>query len=157
MTDQTTASEPTVADVRRALVNEAADFHQRRQSHRHAMKIDGYSDVALDAYEGLAAAGCYGQVLAAILRDLGERGLEFRAAEYAAWVHDVMENGDDGLENANSDIPWGDVTPEVQAREDATDLALVQVRAATDNGNRTPLADVRAEFGMTEADVEAKD
>jgi hypothetical protein len=148
MADQTTTNEPTVADIRRALMAEAADFHRRRQPHRHAMKIDGYGDVALDAYEGLVTAGCYAQVIAAILRDLEAQGQDSLVAEYAALVHDVMENGDDGLEDANSDIPWG-----ASESEDAADLALVQARAATDNGNRTLLADVLPEFGMDEADM----
>lgn len=107
MTDQTTTDEPTVLDVRRALMAEAVDFHKRRQPHRHAMKLDGYGDVALDAYEGLAAAGCYAQVIAAILADLAAGGYDDLVANYTALVHDVMENGDDGLENANSDIPRG--------------------------------------------------
>lgn len=34
------------------------------------------------------------------------------------------------------------------ATEDMADAALVTVRAATDSGNRTPLSEVRAEFGM---------
>lgn len=148
MTDQTTTDEPTVLDVRRALMAEAADFHKRRQPHRHAMKIDGYGDVALDAYEGLATAGCYGQLLSAILADLIDHGQEDLAYRYVAFIHDVMENGDDGLEDANDDIPWG---------EDAADLALVQARAAIDNGNRTSLADVLAEHNMTEGDMEVED
>ena len=41
--------------------------------------------------------------------------------------------------------------------EDAADLALVQVRAVADNGNRTPLADVLTKYGMTEDDMEASD
>lgn len=107
MTDQTTTDEPTVTNIRRALMAEAADFHRRRQPHRHAMKIDNYNDIASDAYEGLAAAGCYGQLISAILADLVDNGHEDLAVRYTAWTHDVMENGDDGLEDANSDIPWG--------------------------------------------------
>lgn len=45
----------------------------------------------------------------------------------------------------------------VRLDSDAADLALVQARAATDNGNRTPLADVLAEHGMTESDMEVED
>ena len=99
--------QPTVTDVRRSLMSEAADFHKRRQPHRHAMKIDNYNDIASDAYEGLAVAGCYAQLLSAILADLIDHGQEDLAYRYVAFIHDVMENGDDGLEDANDDIPWG--------------------------------------------------
>jgi hypothetical protein len=152
MADQTTTDEPTVTDIRRALMAEAADFHRRCQPHRHAMKIDGYGDVALDAYEGLATAGAFVQLVSAILADLADNGHEELAVRYTAWTHDVMENGDDGLEDANSDIPWGGASES----EDAADLALVQARAVTDNGNRTSLAEVLSEFDMNEADTEVE-
>lgn len=94
MTDQAITDGPTVTDIRRVLMAEAADFHKRRQPHRHAMKIEGYGDIALDAYEGLATAGCYGQLLSVILADLVDHGREDLAARYVVFVHDVMENGD---------------------------------------------------------------
>lgn len=39
--------------------------------------------------------------------------------------------------------------------EDEADLALVAERMATDNGNRTPLADVMTQLGITQADIDA--
>lgn len=67
---------PTVADVRRALVAESNDFYERRQPIHRAMhdapKDDPNFGPLFDAYESLVAAGCYAWLLAAILRKLAQ-------------------------------------------------------------------------------------
>lgn len=99
-----TSEQPTVTQIRTALLKESQDFYQRRKPHSAAMHGKGAHDAHFDAYEGLVAAGAYAEALAAILRLTAERHGEDAAADFAALVHDVMENGNDGLEDVNRDV-----------------------------------------------------
>jgi hypothetical protein len=116
---------PTVTAVRYALITESTDFHSRRQPYSKTMLDRDASRAVLDAYEGLVAAGSYGWALAAILRLLNEKYGADCAAEVASIVHEVMENGTDGLDEANEDV-WAAIEAEdlaeaqaVQGRPDA--------------------------------------
>lgn len=94
---------PSVTDIRRALVAEAADFDERRQTHQANMHTDGTH--RCDAYEGLARASAYGLLLAGVLGQLNQRpGLHDVAAGLADVVEDVMAHGTRALADVNADL-----------------------------------------------------
>lgn len=103
----TMRTDSTTTDVRAALLAEVADFHRRRQTHHRAMhdhcEGEARFEAAFDAYEGMVAAGCYAETLSTILRILLERHPQ-TAADVTALIHEVMENGNDSLEDANNDV-----------------------------------------------------
>lgn len=122
MTEKT---EPTVTDVRTALIREAAEYGERRRAHYQAMhdtpaklrQNNPHFDALFDAYDGFATGGAFAQTLAAVLRIVAERDPK-TADELASLVHDVMENGDDCLDGPNDDI-WALVERERAAAEAA--------------------------------------
>lgn len=96
-----------VTAVRRALLAESEDFYKRRQPYRKAMQdatTETERDAALDTYEGFVTAGCYGLLLSAFLRTLEEDHGPTYAEDFAAAIADVMENGNECLEDANDDL-----------------------------------------------------
>ena len=105
--DPATAAEnaaPDVTGVRLALIAQAADYNERRQTHRNAMHDDG-TTARCDAYEGLARAEAYGLLLAAILGELDRHPACGPLADaLAGVVADVMANGGDGIVEANNDL-----------------------------------------------------
>lgn len=105
----TVPAAPSVTDVRRALVAEAADFDERRQTHQANMHTDGTH--RCDAYEGLARASAYGLLLAGVLGQLDRRpGLHDVAAGLADVVEDVMAHGARALADTNADLASTDGT-----------------------------------------------
>lgn len=113
---------PTVTDVRTALIRETADYTERRRAHHAAMRATAPElrennptfNARFDAYEGLAIAGARSQLIAAMLRTVAIRDPE-TADELAALVHEVMENGDDALDGPNDDI-WAAIEAETAAK-----------------------------------------
>lgn len=94
----------TVTGVRLALITQAADYNERRQTHRNAMHDDG-TTARCDAYEGLARAEAYGLLLAAILGELDRHPACGPLADaLAGVVADVMANGNDPIAEANNDL-----------------------------------------------------
>ncbi|HEY8977712.1 MAG TPA: hypothetical protein VIN75_26090 [Burkholderiaceae bacterium] len=104
---------PTVADVRRALVAESEEFGTRRLPYSRALRGSFDATQAdFDAYEALCAAGSFAFVLAAILRKLAEDHGEAYAAQFAAVVHSAMADGPDGIDEcANDDLGAARTTP----------------------------------------------
>lgn len=117
-----TDTAPTVTEVRTALIREASDFAERRRAHHAAMRATPADlreknptfDARFDAYEGLAIAGARSQLIAAMLRALAVRDPR-TADEFAALVHEVMENGDDALDGPNDDV-WALIERETEAK-----------------------------------------
>lgn len=147
MTDQTTTDEPTVLDVRRSLVEAADSCHEHAKTYRDARKDDG---APFYAWIGYMTAANFANIAAAILGQVAMDHGEEYASRLAQIAADAEDDGE-GAYFANDDVRGLEMLG-----EDAADLALVQARAATDNGNRTPLADVLAEFDMTENDMETE-
>ena len=121
-----TDTSPTVTDVRTALIREASAAIERRQAcYRalHAIPAEQRENnprynALFDTYEDLAREGSYAQTIAAILRTVEQRHPE-TAADLAALVHEVMENGDDVLDGPNDDI-WALIERETEAKTAAT-------------------------------------
>lgn len=100
-TDMTDTTETrSITNLRRVLIAESEDCHQRRQAHRPNMKSD---PAAFDAYEGLVGTGIYAWLIAGILGLLGERHPE-TAATVAEWVEASLDSGMDWLESLNDDL-----------------------------------------------------
>lgn len=122
-----TDTRPTVTEIRTALIRDTSDYYQRRQAHYRTMretqtKTGTAYDTALDAYEGLVAAGCFAEALATVLRIVEERHPE-TAADLASLVHEVQENGNDCLDGANDDI-WALIERERTAELDEADAEI---------------------------------
>jgi len=98
MTDIDTRS---ITDLRRALIAESEDCHQRRQQFREPMKNG--DQAALDAYEGLVGTGTYAWLVAGILRRMEQEHPE-TAAVVAGWVEASLDSGMDWLEDLNDDL-----------------------------------------------------
>ena len=98
----------SVSDVRKALVLEAWEYFQRRQPYSVALRgkteWPSAEDAGFDAYEALCAAGGYGQILSAFMRDLMTSGHQDLADRLASIVYSVMHDGDDFLSDANEDL-----------------------------------------------------
>jgi tyrosyl-tRNA synthetase len=138
MTDQT-----TVTDTRRSLVQAADAYHEQAKTYGSAKKSDG---AAFNAWCAQMTAANFANVIAAMLR----RVAEDHGEEYATRLAEIMTEAEfDG-----EDAYWAN--DDVRMASDTADLALVQARAAADNGNRTPLVDVLTEFGMVETDMEVE-
>lgn len=91
----------SITDLRRALIAESDDCHQRRQQFRKPMKNG--DQAALDAYEGLVGTGTYAWLVAGILRRLEQQHPE-TAATVAKWVEVSLDSGMDWLEDLNDDL-----------------------------------------------------
>lgn len=117
---------PNVTEIRTAPIKDTAAFYRRRQPHHNAMvaapKDDPNFNTIFDAYEGLVTAGCYAEALATVLRIVEQRHPE-TAADLAAVIHDVRENGNDCLEDANADV-WALIEREAEAALDAVDAEI---------------------------------
>jgi hypothetical protein len=123
--------QPTVIEVRTSLVKVAMDFHKRRQPHSKLLHTPGATDADFDAYEGMSDAGCFAQALAAALWIVNEReGCGELAADLAAVVSDVIDNGADGLEYCNADV-WDliEKSEAEQASDDHDAAPLTQTAA----------------------------
>lgn len=110
-----------ITDMRRRLVAEAGDHNRKCLPYSAAwMTDDPASQAARDAYTGLAAAGTYATLLAAILRDVAERdpGL---ANEIAVNIGMAVTHGMDFLDGANDDLFIAEM-----ARDRANHLAALR-------------------------------
>lgn len=92
----------TVADVRKTLISDSYEYHDRAT--RRIADARAHGELDQDALDAHSAATSYAYLLAALLRIVEDRHGEDEALGMACMVDAVRESGTDVLEDANDDL-----------------------------------------------------